>query len=229
MKILIGSPPLKSEKGIATLGQNRQFQWFSNPVFIFPIVPGSAATLLKSKGYDVSWLELNQKMYFYSATLKAIHPYGSRFSQWPLMEKPIWYWTQTTSFGAKNIYLFGNILTYFSVLMAIVLSIIISFLRKFRKKINPLIFILLLGYFANLLPYILVSRVTFLYHYLPSLVFGILIFAILTEKLFENKFLYFLFLALVFIAFLFTLPITYGIPLPYGTVQFYNGVINFFL
>src|SRR3989344_5644436 len=55
MKILIGYPPLKSKKGIATLGQNRQFQWFSNPVFIFPIVPGSAATLLKSKGYDVSW------------------------------------------------------------------------------------------------------------------------------------------------------------------------------
>jgi len=55
MKILIGYPPLKSEKGIALLSQNRQFQWFSNPTFLFPIVMGSAATLLKSKGYDVYW------------------------------------------------------------------------------------------------------------------------------------------------------------------------------
>ena len=55
MKILIGYPPLKSEKGIPTLSQNRQFQWFSNPTLIFPIVMGSAATLLKSKGYDICW------------------------------------------------------------------------------------------------------------------------------------------------------------------------------
>ncbi len=56
MKILIGYPPTESEKGIATLGQNRQFQWFSNPCFIYPIVPATAATLLKEK-YDVGWID----------------------------------------------------------------------------------------------------------------------------------------------------------------------------
>ena len=55
MKILIGYPPLESEKGIALLSQNRQFQWFSNPTFLFPIVMGSAASLLKSKDYDIHW------------------------------------------------------------------------------------------------------------------------------------------------------------------------------
>ena len=55
MKILVGYLPLKSEKGIATLGQNRQFQYFTNPTFIFPLVPASAATLLKSEGHDVLW------------------------------------------------------------------------------------------------------------------------------------------------------------------------------
>ncbi|MCA1808882.1 MAG: B12-binding domain-containing radical SAM protein [Lentisphaerae bacterium] len=57
MKILIGYPPTVSSKGIATLGQNRQFQWFSNPSFLFPVVPASAATLLKSQGHDVTWLD----------------------------------------------------------------------------------------------------------------------------------------------------------------------------
>jgi anaerobic magnesium-protoporphyrin IX monomethyl ester cyclase len=52
MKIMISYPPLKG-KGTPTLGQNRQFQWFHNPSFIYPMVPASAATLLKSKGYEV--------------------------------------------------------------------------------------------------------------------------------------------------------------------------------
>jgi anaerobic magnesium-protoporphyrin IX monomethyl ester cyclase len=57
MKILIGYPPTESEKGIATLGQNRQFQWFSNPSFLFPVVPATAATILKNEGHEVLWLD----------------------------------------------------------------------------------------------------------------------------------------------------------------------------
>jgi len=55
MKILIGYPPLESVKGYPLLSGNRQFQWFSHPTIIFPIVPASAATLLKNEGYEVIW------------------------------------------------------------------------------------------------------------------------------------------------------------------------------
>ncbi len=54
MKIMISYPPLKGE-GYPTLGQNRQFQWFHNPSYIYPMVPAYAATLLKISGYDVIW------------------------------------------------------------------------------------------------------------------------------------------------------------------------------
>lgn len=57
MKILIGYPPTVSEKGIATLGQNRQFQWFTNACLIYPIVPATAATFLKKSGHDVLWID----------------------------------------------------------------------------------------------------------------------------------------------------------------------------
>ncbi len=57
MKIIIGYPPTESEKGIALLSQNRQFQWFSNPSYIFPVVMASAATLLKKNKNDVIWLD----------------------------------------------------------------------------------------------------------------------------------------------------------------------------
>ncbi len=57
MKIIIGYPPTESEKGTALLSQNRQFQWFSNPSYIFPVVLASAATLIKSKSHSVLWLD----------------------------------------------------------------------------------------------------------------------------------------------------------------------------
>lgn len=50
-------PPIPSEKGTPLLSQNRQFQWFSRPSTIYPVVPASAATLLKTKGYAVLWLD----------------------------------------------------------------------------------------------------------------------------------------------------------------------------
>lgn len=55
MKIAISYPPLENKKGTPLLGQNRQFQWFNSPTYIYPMVPASAATYLKSKGYDVIW------------------------------------------------------------------------------------------------------------------------------------------------------------------------------
>lgn len=54
-RIAISYPPMPSEKGIPLLGQNRQFQWFNNPTYIYPMVPSYAATLLKSQGYEVLW------------------------------------------------------------------------------------------------------------------------------------------------------------------------------
>jgi len=51
MKVMVSYPPLKGD-GTPTLGQNRQFQWFHNPSFLYPMVPASAATLIKENGYE---------------------------------------------------------------------------------------------------------------------------------------------------------------------------------
>lgn len=57
MRIAIAYPPLKSPKGVALLTQNRQFQWFSRPTYIFPVVPATAATMLKKAGHEVLFLD----------------------------------------------------------------------------------------------------------------------------------------------------------------------------
>lgn len=55
MKVSISFPPLESEKGTPLLSQNRQFQWFNSPTYIYPMIPASAATLLKQNGFEVFW------------------------------------------------------------------------------------------------------------------------------------------------------------------------------
>ena len=57
MKIAVVYPPIESPKGTALLSQNRQFQYFNAPTYIYPMVPAYAATLLKSRGHDVAWLD----------------------------------------------------------------------------------------------------------------------------------------------------------------------------
>jgi len=55
LKVAISYPPLESPKGTPLLSQNRQFQWFSDPTYIYPMIPASAATLLAKNGYEVFW------------------------------------------------------------------------------------------------------------------------------------------------------------------------------
>ena len=57
VKIAIGYPPIHSEKGAPLLSQNRQFQYFNSPTYIYPMVPAYAASNLQANGYRVFWLD----------------------------------------------------------------------------------------------------------------------------------------------------------------------------
>ena len=57
MKVMIGYPPLESPWGQPTLGQNRQFRWFGNPSYVYPMVMAMAATMLSRRGHDVVWAD----------------------------------------------------------------------------------------------------------------------------------------------------------------------------
>lgn len=57
VKIAFCYPPIDSNKGTPLLSQNRQFQFFNSPTFIYPMVPAYAATMLKKAGHSVFWLD----------------------------------------------------------------------------------------------------------------------------------------------------------------------------
>jgi len=56
-KIAVGYPPIEQSKGVPLLSQNRQFQYFNSPTYIYPMVPAYGATLAKERGYDACWLD----------------------------------------------------------------------------------------------------------------------------------------------------------------------------
>ena len=55
MKVCLGFPSLDDPRGFHQTGQNRQAQVFTAPAFIFPVIPATAATMLKRDGHEVLW------------------------------------------------------------------------------------------------------------------------------------------------------------------------------
>lgn len=77
IKVAIAYPPIESAKGTPCLSQNRQFQFFNSPTFVYPMVPAYAATMLKKAGYKVYWMDgIAQKIAFdeWFTQLKKIKP-----------------------------------------------------------------------------------------------------------------------------------------------------------
>jgi anaerobic magnesium-protoporphyrin IX monomethyl ester cyclase len=73
MKIHVSYPPIESEKGVPLLSQNRQFQYFKSPTYIYPVVPAYAATMLNNAGYNVVWDDGIAEEKTYSQWLKDIN------------------------------------------------------------------------------------------------------------------------------------------------------------
>ncbi len=189
-------------------------------------------------------------MYTYNARITASHPYASRWFQWPLAKKPIWYWNEKNGGPKADIYLVANPVIWWLAFASIITALTLIFFQKIRKKLSPIIYWLLFGYFLNLLPFILIARATFLYHYFTSLVFGIIIFAFLCDKLLfvkkqkiektykiknqgvqeksvdiKNVLSVGFFLLVVFIifaGFIIFSPLTYGFPVPLETQKLLN-------
>ena len=177
-------------------------------------------------------IELNKEMYSASSSLTATHPFSSYFYQWPFMKKPIWYWSEKDNWASGNIYLFGNLVIWLFVLFSVAAGIILFFSEKFSRIVSPFLNMFLFGFFLNLLPYFFVKRVTFLYHYLPSLIFGILIFVLLWEKIpsfyrfkIPQKAYYGIF-GIILLFFLAFTPITYGFLIPEKISSYYQKIIG---
>lgn len=178
--------------------------------------------------FSQKFIELNKKMYLDNENVPRGHPFSSKWYQWPFGNKPIWYWTKNINEKIASIYLLGNPLVWFLAFLSVLSSLVILLIKPLREKMPPLIYFLTFGYFLNLLPFIFVKRDLFLYHYLASLTFGILIFVFLYDRCHCSPKIYYGFLTAVLLVFLFLSPLSYGLPISSGTNHFYQLFIKFF-
>lgn len=170
-------------------------------------------------GFPEKFVELNKVMLTANAGITTAHPYGIKWYYMPTMYRSLYYWTGSEGNLTSRIYLLGNPFVWWPILLSVIFfsgSILLNAIKRnwnfFRE--NKILVLLLAAYLLNLATYAFISRVIFLYHYFPSLVFGILIFSITTQKLFEkNKKLFLGFLILITASFIFFSPLAYGSPL----------------
>ena len=113
----------------------------------------------------------NQKyMFNYHSDLVSTHPYSSKWYQWVLDIRPILYYLEYFDDGTKSAFAaFSNPLVCWGGILAMGGMV----WTAIRDRDERAIFILI-GYLANLLPWVLVSRLTFAYHYFPCTVFLVL-------------------------------------------------------
>lgn len=162
---------------------------------------------IPSKGLVGKFIELNEEMFRSNQRLTAEHPYSSQWYTWPLMLRPIFYWVHDHA----RIYFLGNPLIWWGSTAALLTTLGLLALGEIKQK--RLLSILLLGYFLNLLPFVGIKRVMFLYHYLSALIFAILISVFLLEQLKASRKAYIALGIAAAIAFAYFAPLTYGLDL----------------
>ena len=124
-------------------------------------------------------------------------------------------------------YLKTNLAVPFLRQFLVLAIIVLSFFKKYRRNLEPIFFILIVGYFANLLPFILVDRVAFMYHYLPAVCFAIMILSILLAKFWpEKKAILLAILFLVLVGFISLMPFSYGIPISQEAAKIQESIVQ---
>jgi Gpi18-like mannosyltransferase/4-amino-4-deoxy-L-arabinose transferase-like glycosyltransferase len=146
-------------------------------VAVFIVLPlaiyvASYIPTLYVKGHDwQSIISYQSRMYNYHSKLVATHAFASPWWQWPWMVRPVWYfkadglpqgWTST-------IVAMGNPLIWWPSLVAALMALGIAIYKK-DDRFLPV----LAAYFSQYLPWTLVPRLTFLYHYFPLMPFFLL-------------------------------------------------------
>lgn len=173
-------------------------------------------------------IKLQGQMYIYHSTLTATHPFSSPWYSWPLIidplnfgvHVPVWLETASLANGLRStIVVMGNPAVWwigFAAVVALTVHYVPKiFGKKFSLKQNwPAIFLIIV-FFFQWIPYVLISRVVFIYHFYSNVPFLCLGSAFVISKYWSNKWVkvaaiaYF---ALTIALFILFYPVISGVP-----------------
>ncbi|UOO38075.1 phospholipid carrier-dependent glycosyltransferase [Oscillospiraceae bacterium CM] len=134
------------------------------------------------KYYTLIW-DSQLFMYNYHSKLVATHAYSSTWWQWILDVRPILYYLDTSMGGGlKSAFAaFGNPVVWWGGILAVIAMAYQAFVRRDGKAL-----FILIGYLAQLVPWLFVSRIVFIYHYFPSTLFLVLALAHVFNTIWER-------------------------------------------
>ena len=125
-------------------------------------------------------------MFNYHKGVFESHPFESTWWQWPLDLRNIWYYVSDSMPAGyvSSISALGNPAVWWMGLAAMV-WLIVRLIKGYGKQDKRLWWVLI-GFAANYLPWVLVPRITFVYHYFASVPFIILATVLLFEDVYDK-------------------------------------------
>lgn len=134
-------------------------------IYLFSYIPFDNGT---DQNIVAQLLKNQLDMYNYHSTLDAEHDFSSFWYQWPLMVRPMYYYSGQVADAATGagISAFGNPLVWWAGIPAAVYMLYLIWKERDKKAA-----FLVVAYLAQYAPWFFVKRVIFIYHYFPSVPF----------------------------------------------------------
>ena len=164
-----------SDYDIVKVFNRRLFKTIGWCCLVFVVIPLVLYTLtyipfndgVEGRGLITKMIEAQKTMFNYHTNLNATHSYSSEWYQWPVMVRPVLFVYETASEATRRVItLLGNPAIWWIGIPASLYMVYLWFNERDRKA-----GFLLVGYLAQYLPWLLVERYTFIYHYFASVPF----------------------------------------------------------
>lgn len=129
----------------------------------------------EGRGLISRMLHNQTTMFNYHSGLNATHPYSSPWYDWPIIRRPIWYYSRIVTGVSgqgglrEGISAFGSPAVWWPGIPAALYMVYL-----WAKNKDKTAAFLLIGYLAQYLPWFFVTRITFIYHYFPSVIFVVM-------------------------------------------------------
>lgn len=179
------------------------------------------------------------------------HPFYSPWYEWPVIKRPMYYAAGYYISGNgydSAIFSFGNPAVWFAAIPCFIFGLFLLLKERhytsegLKRTGNwhieaydhdPTMLFMTVGFLAQFLPWVLVPRGTYIYHYFASIPFLIL-FIVITLYYIEmnfprlSKFIIPLYIAVAFLCFIFYFPYSSGIPVSNEWLDAAGGVLNLY-
>ena len=186
---------------------DKTITWNENGLYIGYGWTGLLARTLRNTNYMIR----------YHANLQATHYYQSAFYEWPVMWMPLLASNRVIKevgevVTVSSVNYVGNPLIWWGQIPCVLYVIY----KAIRKRDKNAVF-LAVSYFAQYIPWFGVERCTFIYHYLPSMLFGIFMMGYCIKDLLAwkpalEKYVKIFLIAVVIMFFIFY-PVSSGMPI----------------